>query len=66
MARIPAYPYRVIVTRTNGGAQQHIETHNYANLPGAWAFRDIALRKQNTKRVETVMVIDESTPSQRD
>jgi hypothetical protein len=66
MARIPAYPYRVIVTRTNGGGLQHIEQHNYANLPGAWAYRDTALRKQNTRKVEIVLVIDEASPGHAD
>ena len=67
MARIPAYAYRVIVYKRNGtSAAQHIETHNYTSLPGAWAYRDIALRRQNTRKAEIVMVLDESTPDQRD
>lgn len=68
MARVPAYPYRTITTVMNGpsGTQQRVEQHNYTNLPGAWAARDIALRKRNTKKVEVVMVLDESTPGHAD
>jgi len=61
MARVPRYPYRVIVTIRNGSAL-HTESHNYTTLPGAFAFRDIALHKHNTRHVEICMVLDESTP----
>lgn len=63
MARVPAYPYRVIVYRKPIGANApQIENHNYTDLPGAMTYRGIALSKHTTKRVETVMVLDESTP----
>lgn len=62
MARIPTYPFRVIAT-FKVGERQIVETHNYPNLPGAWAYREIALRKHNCRRVEVVVVIDEATPS---
>lgn len=64
MARVPAYPYRVIVTKRPAGLGGNLqfETHNYASLPGAWAYRDIALRRPNTRKVEVLMVLDESTP----
>jgi hypothetical protein len=67
MARVPAYPYRVVVYRKPIGANPpQIENHNYTDLPGAIAYRSIALGKHTTKRVEVVMVLDESTPDHRD
>lgn len=63
MSRIPSFPFRCVITRKPvGDNQPAIETHNYSNLAGAIAYRDIALRKQSTKRVEVVAVLDESTP----
>lgn len=67
MARVPALPYRVIVTRNPvGDRMPQIENHNYPDLPGAMTYRDIALRKMTTRKVEVVMVLDESTPAHRD
>jgi hypothetical protein len=65
VARVPALPYRVIVHNKPLAGQVHgqVETHNYANLPGAWAYRDIALRRPRTRKVEVVFVLDEATPS---
>lgn len=64
MSRIPSFPFRVVVY-IRAGEKQWIETHNYGNLAGAMTFRDIALRKQFTKKVEVTVVVDESTPSHR-
>jgi hypothetical protein len=64
MARVPALPYRVLVTVTVGTGVR-IEQHNATDLPGAWAVRDAALRKRHTRKVETLMVIDESTPDKQ-
>jgi hypothetical protein len=66
MARVPALPYRVYVTVRTGPGTQRIETHNYPDLPGAWTYRDIALRRQSTRKVEISLVLDESTPTHRD
>lgn len=68
MARIPKYPFRVLVTMLAGGRGENgpllrQEWHNYETLPGAYGYREIALRKRATKKVEIVLVIDESTPS---
>jgi hypothetical protein len=65
MARVPKYAYRVVVSKRLG---QNIsrESHNYETLPGAWAYRDIALGQQLTTKVEVLAVLDESTPSHRD
>lgn len=65
MSRVPSYPYRVLVTRDLAGGKQQTEQHNYSNLAGAIAYRDIQLGKKSTRKVEVVMVIDESTPSHR-
>lgn len=66
MARIPTYAYRVIVQRKPVGANPpQIETHNYTDLPGAMAYRAIALSKHTTRRVEVCLVLDESTPDHR-
>lgn len=62
MARIPKYPYRV-VTHYKLGDRLHHDQHNYENLAGAIAYREIALRKQRTVKVEVLMVLDESTPA---
>jgi hypothetical protein len=51
-----------VTKRAPPGQQQQVESHNYASLPGAWAYREIALRRSNTKKVEIVFVLDESTP----
>lgn len=68
MARIPPHPYRVVVHKksVNGGTQPPLEQHNYETLPGAIAYRGIALRRPNTRKVEIMLVIDESTPDQQD
>jgi hypothetical protein len=58
---IPKYAYRVYVLTRNGG-DLHSENHNYETLSAAVDFRDIALRKPRTKKVEIVCVLDESTP----
>lgn len=65
MSRIPALPYRVVVTRKRhtSGIYPPQETHNYASMAGAIAYRDIALRRPSTHKVETLLVLDESTPS---
>lgn len=65
MSRIPSIPYRVIVT-VRAGERQWVESHNYTNLAGAIAYRDIALRKQFTRKVEVLCVLDESTPSHKE
>jgi hypothetical protein len=65
MSRMPALPYRVMVT-VRVGTGLRVENHNYPDLAGAWAYRDIALRKQHTKKVEVSLIIDESTPSHRE
>lgn len=64
MARVPALPYRVLVYNKPTAGQPHgqMETHNYPNLPGAWTYREIALRRQKTRKVEIIMVLDEATP----
>jgi hypothetical protein len=62
MARVPPYPYRVIVWKKSRSPFTQLEQHNYSSLPGAWTHRDIALRRPNTRKVEITMVIDESTP----
>ena len=67
MAQIPKLAFRCFVTKKplgQGGPPQ-FEQHNYENLPGAWAYRDIALKRPNTKKVEILLVIDESTPEYR-
>lgn len=67
MSRVPAYPFRCIVTRKlrdlSGIACQTIEQHNYATLAGAWDYRNIMLARSDTYKVEIIMVIDESTPT---
>lgn len=64
-SRVPALPYRVVVT-VRVGTGIRVENHNYPDLPGAWAYRDTALRKPQTKKVELSLIIDESTPTHRD
>jgi len=67
MARIPVLAYRVLVHRKRvGGRDLPIEQHSYPDLPGAWAYREIALRRPNTRKVEVVFVLDESTPDHRE
>lgn len=63
MSRVPRYPFRVLVTRTPIEGKQQTESHNYTSLAGAIAYRDTALRKPHTKKVDVCMVIDETTPS---
>lgn len=65
MARVPKYAYRVNVWRKLGTSVT-LESHNYETLPGAWAYREIALGAQRTTRVEVMAVLDESTPYHRD
>jgi len=65
MARVPKYAYRVIVSKRLG-TNLTSESHNYETLPGAFAFRAIALNQQRTTRVEVLAVLDESTPAHRD
>lgn len=64
MARIPKYAYRVVVW-SRLGTKLTTESHNYETLPGAWAYREIALAHQRTSRVEVMAVLDESTPNHR-
>lgn len=68
MARVPSHPFRVIVHKSNGNGSliPNAEQHNYTSLPGAIAYRDIALCRPNTRKVEVVMVLDESTPTHRE
>lgn len=67
MSRIPSFPFRTVVTnKPVGDRPPQIEQHNYTSLAGAIVYRDIALRRQKTKKVEVVMVIDESTPGHRE
>lgn len=65
MSRIPATAYRVIVY-IRAGERQWMESHNYTNLAGAIAYRNIALSKKFTRKVETLVVLDESSPSHKD
>ena len=62
MSRLPSYPFRVLVYK-NGTINMEIETHNYQAMAGAIAYREIALRRPNTKLVEIVVVLDETTPT---
>lgn len=69
MSRIPNFPFRCIVYKKPMAGSQHVppaENHNYANLAGAIAYRAIALRRPQTKRVEVIMVMDESSPGHED
>ena len=66
MSRIPNFPFRVMVTKkpmTGSTQLPPIENRNYENLAGAIAYRDTALRRPNTKLVEIVCVLDETTPN---
>lgn len=66
MARVPKFAFRVVAfvkTHNIDGRGVRQEQHNYETLPGAWAYRTIALAKPLTQRVEVLMVIDESTPT---
>lgn len=65
MAQVPKYPFRVITTK-HLGDRLTTEQKNYETLPAAMSWRDIVLGKARVKKVEIVMVIDESTPSHRD
>ena len=62
MARIPDLPYRVIVhVEVAKGKPWRTESHNYSTLPGAVGYREIALRKPLTRKVEVMFVLDVST-----
>jgi hypothetical protein len=61
MARVPAYAFRCTVTKTGPRNTQQTEQHNYTNLPSAMSYRDTALKRPNTKKVEVVLVLDEAT-----
>lgn len=65
MSRVPSCPFRCIVTRQIANGEQKTEQHNHATLVEAWADREVRLQKTSTKKVEVVMVIDESTPAHR-
>jgi hypothetical protein len=62
VARVPKYPFRVVMHYKLGDRLVR-EQHNYENLAGAIAFREIALRKPRTVKIEVMVVLDESTPS---
>lgn len=62
MARVPDLPYRVVVwVEVGKGTPLRQENHNYSTLPGAMEYRTIALGKPLTRKVEVMMVLDEST-----
>ena len=66
MSRIPSFPFRVMVTKKpmhGSTVLPPIENHNYESLAGAISYRDTALCRPNTRKVEVVMVLDETTPS---
>jgi hypothetical protein len=66
MSRLPTFPYRCVVFKKPMSGSHQMpppENHNYQNLAGAIAYRAIALRRPSTKRVEIIMVLDESTPA---
>lgn len=65
MSRIPTFPFRVLVHKKAMGSGQlpPVEIHNYTSFAGAVTYRTIALRRPNTRLVEIVMVIDETTPA---
>jgi hypothetical protein len=66
MSRLPNYPFRVCVHKKpmNGSTQlPPVENHNYAVMAGAISYRDIALRRPNTRLVEVLVVLDETTPN---
>lgn len=62
MSQVPKYAFRVQVIRRNG-PDLHAESHNYENLAGALARREIELTRAGTRKVEVMMVLDESVPS---
>jgi hypothetical protein len=65
MSRIPSLPFRTVVThRPAVGNQQKIEQSNHTNLSEAFSRRDAALKRGTTKKVEVVVVIDESIPGE--
>lgn len=61
MSRIPQYAYRVVTHVELVRGRRTIEQHNYNNLAGAIAYRDIVLRRPTTKKVEVLVVLDETT-----
>jgi len=66
MSRIPNFPFRVVITKkpmTGSTQLPPVENHNYESLAGAIAYRDTALRRPNTRKIEVVMVLDETTPT---
>jgi hypothetical protein len=62
MSRLPKYPFKVVTVVRNGDGL-HTITHNYENLAGAMAYREIALAKPMTQKVEVCLIIDESVPA---
>lgn len=66
MSRIPPKAAFRVIVYVRAGERQHLESHNYDNLAGAIAYRNIALTKRWTRKVEVTMVIDESSPSHPD
>ena len=63
MALVPKCPFRVnLYSRL--GDHLRIEHHNYETLRGAMSYRDALLTRPRTTRVEVLMVLDESTPTQ--
>jgi hypothetical protein len=63
MALVPKCPFRVnLYSRL--GDHLRIEHHNYETLRGAMSYRDVLLTRPRTTRVEVLMVLDESTPTQ--
>ena len=62
MARVPKYAFRVLVY-LRIGEHVRMESHNYENLIGAMVYRDIAIRKPHTRKVEILAVLDESSPA---
>jgi hypothetical protein len=66
MSRVANFPFRVVITRKPmAGSTQlpPLETHNYENLAVAIAYRDTALRRSNTRLVQIVCVLDETSPT---
>lgn len=66
MSRIPPKAAFRVIVYIRAGERQWMESHNYDNLAGAMAYRNIALCKKFTRKVETLMVLDESSPNHKD
>ena len=64
MSRIPPqFAFRtIVINKPIVGNRQQIEQSNHDNLSDAWTRREAALKRGTTKKVEVVMVIDESIP----